>query len=88
MFRQKLDQLLKIDTDDALELRYRGAEYLMLGQYENALTHLSKLEYGPNNAVTLRLLADVYYMLNQHDIALRNLNKLCRLIPATQLHWR
>ena len=54
----------ELSQTDALELRNSGADYLMLGQYENAFKHFMKsLEYEPNKALTLRLLADAYYML-------------------------
>ena len=52
----------ELSQTDALELRNSGADYLMLGQYENAFKHFMKsLEYEPNKALTLRLLADAYY---------------------------
>ena len=51
----------ELSQTDALELRNSGADYLMLGQYENAFKHFMKsLEYEPNKALTLRLLTDAY----------------------------
>ena len=51
----------ELSETDALELRNSGADYLMLGQHENALRHLSKsLEYEPGNTLALGLI-DTYY---------------------------
>jgi len=73
----------------ALELRCSGADYLMLGQYESALEHLSKSQqYEPDNTLTLRLLADACYMHNQHNNALRNLSRLLQIKPNDTIAFR
>src|SRR6185312_147183 len=59
----------ELSQTDALELRNSGADYLMLGQYENASKHfMESLKYEPNNTLTLRLLADVNQYVNILDM--------------------
>src|SRR5438128_2871057 len=66
MLRKNISKnISKIDTNDALDLRSRGADYFMLGLYENALQDLNRsLIIEPNNALTLRIKLDV---LNEQD---------------------
>src|SRR5437016_6150989 len=75
--RQRLMNLLKIDSSDPLDLRSRGADYFMLGLYGKALEDLNEsLRLKPNNLLVLRLKIDIHCRLEQHVNALEGLNKL------------
>ncbi|RIB29194.1 hypothetical protein C2G38_2239033 [Gigaspora rosea] len=76
------NDLSKIESNKASELRKGGDSYRIMGKYTESITDLTKsLEIEPNNAFALRSRGESYRMMGKYNESLADLNKSLEIEP-------
>ncbi|RIB15928.1 hypothetical protein C2G38_1550216 [Gigaspora rosea] len=76
------NDLSKIESNKASELRKSGDSYRKIGEYKKSITDLTKsLEIEPNNAFALRIRGESYRKMGKYNESLADFNKSLEIEP-------